>query len=378
MNHVWLEFSGQTLDFVRSHPEAWMTAVHPEDREIAAKTFWQGVHSGQGFAFETRSLRAQDGTYRWHLQQAVVLRDAEGKVLKFVGTTTDIDDQKRAQEVLRASETNLREILDGLPGLAAAFSPAGVPEVMNRPFLEFFGKTAEEMKNWKTADVIYPDDLPLVIAEFTHSVTTGTPYDGEIRYRRAADGIYRWFQVRIDPASDAAGRITGWYSLITDIDDRKRAEEKLRRSEALLAQVQRVSLTGGFSWRVDTDDVTFSEEAYRIFEFEKDAPVTLEQIASRVHPEDIPSLSEKIELARGDGGEQDFEIRLLMPNGSVKYLHTISHGIRDREGRLEVVGAAQDITRRRLSEEALGRVRSELAHVARVTSLGVLTASIAA
>jgi len=377
VNHVWLEYSGQTLEFVRSHPEAWMTAVHPEDREIAAKSFWQGVHSGQGFAFESRSLRAQDGTYRWHLQQAVALRDAEGKVIKFVGTTTDIDDQKRAQEVLRASETNLREILDGLPGLAAAFSPAGVPEVMNRPFLEFFGKTAEEMKNWKTADVIYPDDLPLVIAEFTHSVTTGTPYDGEIRYRRAADGIYRWFQVRIDPASDAAGRITGWYSLITDIDDRKRAEEKLRRSEALLAQVQRVSLTGGFSWRVDTDDVTFSEEAYRIFEFEKDAPVTLEQIASRVHPEDIPSLSEKIELARGDGGEQDFEIRLLMPNGSVKYLHTISHGIRDREGRLEVVGAAQDITRRRLSEEALGRVRSELAHVARVTSLGVLTASIA-
>ncbi len=103
VNQVWLEFAGQTLDFVRSHPEAWMTAVHPEDREIAAKSFWEGVHSGQGFAFETRSLRAQDGTYRWHLQQAVVLRDAEGKVLKFVGTTTDIDDQKRDRRGLTPS-----------------------------------------------------------------------------------------------------------------------------------------------------------------------------------------------------------------------------------------------------------------------------------
>ena len=110
VNQVWLEFAGQTLDFVRSHPEAWMTAVHPEDREMAARIFWEGVHSGQGFAIETRSLRAQDGTYRWHLQQAVVLRDSEGKVLKFVGTTTDIDDQKRAEEALRQAQAELAHV----------------------------------------------------------------------------------------------------------------------------------------------------------------------------------------------------------------------------------------------------------------------------
>ena len=107
VNQVWLEFTGQTLDFVRSHPEAWMTAIHPEDREFAAKTFWKAVQSGQGFAFETRTLRARDGVYRRHLQQAVVLRDEEGKVLKFVGTTTDIDDQKRAEEALRHAAAEL-------------------------------------------------------------------------------------------------------------------------------------------------------------------------------------------------------------------------------------------------------------------------------
>jgi PAS domain S-box-containing protein len=107
VNQVWLEFAGQSLDFIRSHPEAWMTAVHPEDREIAAKSFWEGVHSGRGFAFETRSLRAKDGTYRWHLQQAVVLRGAEGEVLKFVGTTTDIDDQKRTEVALRQAQGDL-------------------------------------------------------------------------------------------------------------------------------------------------------------------------------------------------------------------------------------------------------------------------------
>jgi PAS domain S-box-containing protein len=110
VNRVWLEFAGQTLDFVRSTPEAWMTVVHPEDREMVAKTFWQGIRSGTGFAFENRDLRAQDGTYRWHLNQAVVLRDVEGKVLKFVGTATDIDDQKRAEEALRQAQGDLARI----------------------------------------------------------------------------------------------------------------------------------------------------------------------------------------------------------------------------------------------------------------------------
>ena len=110
VNQVWLEFSGQTLDFVRSHPEAWMTAVHPEDREATSRAFWHGIHSGRGFAIETRSLRAKDGTYRWHLQQAKVLRDAEGNVLKFVGTTADIDDRKRAEEALRQAQGDLARI----------------------------------------------------------------------------------------------------------------------------------------------------------------------------------------------------------------------------------------------------------------------------
>jgi PAS domain S-box-containing protein len=110
VNQVWLKFSGQVLDFVRSHPEAWMSAVHPDDRELAASSFWEGVRSGKGFAMETRSLRAQDGTYRWHLNQAVALRDSEGKVLKFVGTTTDIDDQKRVEEALRQAQDYLARI----------------------------------------------------------------------------------------------------------------------------------------------------------------------------------------------------------------------------------------------------------------------------
>jgi C4-dicarboxylate-specific signal transduction histidine kinase len=162
-----------------------------------------------------------------------------------------------------------------------------------------------------------------------------------------------------------------------EVAERRRAEEALKRSEAFLAEGQRLSLTGSFSWRVDTDEITFSEELYRIFEFDYDAPVMLEQIVGRVHPEDIPLLSEKMDLARRNINDHDYAIRLRMPDGRVKYLRTKSYGIRDRDGRLEHVGAIQDATEHRLSEEALAKVSSELAHVTRVSSLGALTASIA-
>jgi len=252
VNRVWLEYSGQSLDFVRSRPDAWMAAVHPEDRETASRSFWEGVRSGQGFAMETRSRRARDGTYRWHLNQAVVLRDAEGTVLKFVGTTTDIDDQKRA-------------------------------------------------------------------------------------------------------------------------------EEKLRRSEAFLAEGQRLGQVGSYSWRPATDEITWSAELYRIYELEIGMPVTLELIRSRVHPEDV-TLIEKMKMVdqtREGGRDFEWRYRLLMPDHSIKYMHAVAHATRDQDGQSEYMASVQDVTARSLAEEARDKAQSELANVARVMSLGALTASIA-
>jgi signal transduction histidine kinase len=128
---------------------------------------------------------------------------------------------------------------------------------------------------------------------------------------------------------------------------------------------------------VPTDDITWSEQLYRIFEFDPGTPVTIERINSRVHPEDMPMMNESIERARAGGPDFEYSPRLLMPDGSVRYVNAIAHGSRDAEGRLEYIGAVQDVTQRRMSEEALEKARSELARIAGVTSLGVLTASIA-
>src|SRR5437870_7695446 len=158
-----------------------------------------------------------------------------------------------------------------------------------------------------------------------------------------------------------------------------RSEEELRRSEAFLAEGQRLSVTGTFSWKVATDEITWSEQLYRIYEFEIGVPVTLELIRTRVHPEDV-SLLEKMKMvdqARGGGEAFEWQYRLLMPDHSIKYMHAIAHAIRARDGQLEYIAAVQDVTVRRISEEALTRARTELAHVARATTLGTLTASIA-
>jgi PAS domain S-box-containing protein len=166
-------------------------------------------------------------------------------------------------------------------------------------------------------------------------------------------------------------------AFVLDLSNQERAERALRRNEAFLAEGQRLSMTGTFVWRLDTDEITFSDELRRIFAFENDVPVTLERIGSRVHPDDRPLVAEKIALARAGGLDHDYEIRLKMPDESVKYLRTFAHPNRHPDGHVEFVGAMQDVTLRRRSEEALGTARAELARVARISSLGALTASIA-
>jgi signal transduction histidine kinase len=152
---------------------------------------------------------------------------------------------------------------------------------------------------------------------------------------------------------------------------------ELERSEAFLAEGQHLSQIGTFSWRVATDEVTWSEQLYRIYECEIGVPVTLEVICTRVHPEDVSLLEKMVDQARGGANDFEWQYRLMMPDHSIKYLHAVAHATRDQDGHLEYIAAVQDVTARRLSEEALDKARAQLTHVARVTSLGVLTASIA-
>jgi PAS domain S-box-containing protein len=232
-NQRWLDYTGlsagQALDW------GWKIAIHPDDLARMLETFQGAVDSGKPFEVEGR-LRRRDGAFRWFLFRGNPVLDESGRVVKWYGTNTDLEERKCAEQALRSTEQSLRRIVNSIPGFVCTLSAVGEVELLNRQLLEYFGKTPEELKNWAAGDAVHPEDLPRVIDAWRRSVETGEPYSLELRQRRA-DGMYRWFQSRALPARDADGRITGWYMLLTDIDDRKRAEDCLRSNEQSLRLV---------------------------------------------------------------------------------------------------------------------------------------------
>jgi PAS domain S-box-containing protein len=372
-NKRWLDYTGLSAQQLAGW--GWATLLHPDDAEGLLAVWRSSLVSGAPLEAEAR-MRRFDGVYRWLLFRANALRDESGAIVKWYGNVVDIDDRKRAEEALRASELSWREIVDSIPGLVATLDATGEVEFINRQVLEYFGKPSTELKNWTRIGAIHPDDVPRVIEAHNKALKAGQTYESEHRLRRA-DGVFRWFQVRGLPVCDSKGPVNGWYLLLIDIDDRKQAEEKLRCSEALLAESQRLSLTGSFMWRVVNDEITWSKQLYRIFEFEQGVLVTLERIGDRIHPDDQSAWKAQIERSRRDGNDVQLEFRLQLADRSVRHIHVVAHGSRDENGQLEYIGAVQDVTQRRLAEEAVAKARTELANMARVTSLGVLTASIA-
>jgi PAS domain S-box-containing protein len=158
---------------------------------------------------------------------------------------------------------------------------------------------------------------------------------------------------------------------------RKRKEDELRRSEAYLAEAQKLSLTGSFGWSVSADEHFWSDETFRIFEYDPSAKVTLQMVLKRVHPDDLSLVKQIIERASHDGQDWELGYRLLMPNGAVKHVHVVAHATSSTSGNHEFVGAVMDVTATRRAEEAQRRGQADLARVSRMTTLGELTASIA-
>src|SRR5260370_5751577 len=224
------------LDFTAERQEnlvgfGWANVLHPEDVERTKKAWFHSVETGEPCEVDQR-VRRFDNIYRWFRTNAQPLLDHSGCVVRWYGVATDIEDWKRAEEGLRASELNFRLIVDSIPGLVLTMRADGELEYVSQQGLDYSGKTLEELKGWTNSDIVHPDDRSHVVATWKSSVESGHPagYDSEYRIRRA-DGVYRWFQVRALPVRDTEGRVVRWYCLHTDIDDRKRAEEALRASE---------------------------------------------------------------------------------------------------------------------------------------------------
>ena len=169
--------------------------------------------------------------------------DANGEFRGYRGTGTDVTAIMRAQEALRESERSSRSAIDGIAGLVSVLAPNGEVETANRQFLEYFGRSLEEVNNWETNDTVHPEDLPRVVELFKSAMASGVPFQHELRLRRF-DGEYRWFDNRGVPIRDDSGRIARWYVLLTDIEDRTQALARLEQMQSDLAHINRVSIMG--------------------------------------------------------------------------------------------------------------------------------------
>jgi PAS domain S-box-containing protein len=407
VNRRWSEYTGIDLDQVRN--SGWQAAIDPQDSPKLLDSWGSILASGEPGEIEAR-IRRFDGQYRWFVIHCSPMRDDTGRIANWYGINTDIDrwkgteevvrqgearlaaaglyidDQRRAEEALIGDGHDLGLIINTIPVMAWSARPDGSPEFFNQHYLHYVGLSIGQSKDWEPAGplseywdltaAVHPDDVDQLSATWAAILASGKSGEAEARLRRF-DGKYRWFLFRANPLHDEAGNIVKWYGTHTDIHARKRAEDSLKRSEAFLSEGQYLARMGNLSWHVATGQVTWSEPLYRIFEFEPGTLVTLERIASRVHPEDLPLMGDMVERAQRGDSDFEYQHRILLPDQSVKHLHLIAHRVRTDSGHIEYVGAVLDITQRRRSEEALEKVRSELAQATRIMSMGALTASIA-
>jgi PAS domain S-box-containing protein len=368
-----LGLSQEKLGFLETYDELTAEA----DREADAATFGELCEGKRDSLRQEKHFILQDGSSVWANVIFTLLRDSAGLPRFIIAIHEDITERKQAVERLQANRDLLA--LAQKSARAMAFDWYVQKEVNYwSPDQEALhglkpGSFDGTYKSWKKT--IYPPDWPVLVKAIKHAEETG---EVTAEWRIVwPDGSLHWLATTGQMYFDDQGKPFRMVGFTADVTRRKTIEEELRRSAAFLAQAQQLSRTGSFSWRVATDEITWSDELYRIYEFSPGKTITLDVIRTRVHPEDFTLYEKMVEQARNGNDDFEWQYRLLMPDQSIKYMHAVAQATRDPSGQLEYIAAVQDVTARRLADEALDKARSELAHVARVMSLGALTASIA-
>jgi formate hydrogenlyase transcriptional activator len=358
-NSRWLDYTGLSVE--QASDWGWTVALHPDDLK-GVVDYWRSVlASRQPGEIEGR-LRRFDGVYRWFLFRATPSFDDDGAIVGWFGTNTDIEDRKRAEDALRSNEQSLRLIFDSIPGFISTHGPTGEIEVINRQTLDYFGKTAEELKQWATGDAVHPDDVPGMVDAWKRAIETGQPVELEHR-SRGADGVYRWFLLRGRPQVDAEGRVVRWYNLVTEINDRKRAEgelerafEEIAKSEAELRTIidaipQLIVALGADGQFLDAN------RALQEYTGLTKEEVRSERFQGVFHPEDSERLRDLRAAAISRGVPFEHERRVRRRDGQYRWLLVQYNPVRDGSGAIiRWYATGTDIDDRKQAEE---RTRQE-------------------
>jgi PAS domain S-box-containing protein len=335
-------YVGLTLEELQG--EGWQRIVHPDDLERVVKAWRESVTKGTPFEQEARHRQA-DGQYRCFLVRGVPLRDPDGRIVRWYGTSTDIEDRKRAEDAGRRSEEHLRLVIDTIPQQIMSGPNDGTLDFANAQWRSYTGLTPEELRGRGWQRIIHPDDLEPLLKAVEESRAQGKPYEQEVR-RRGADGRYRWFLARGVPLKDPEGHIVRWFGSNTDIQDRKEAENRIRLVIDTAPAMLHSARPDGY--------VDFFNKRWLEY-----VGVSLEDIAGWqwtkvIHPEDVEGVVGKWRSSVATGEPFEAEARLRRADGEYRLMLLRKVPLRDEAGSVvKWYGSAFDIEDRKRAEEEL-------------------------
>jgi len=372
-NKPWLEYLGVTLDKVTGWN--WTAFVHPEDVEgIVAK--WRAcLATGEIFDYETR-VRKANGEYRWMFHRKVPLRDANGNIVKWYGSSLDIEERKTAEEQFRRNAQELQRsefyLAEGqrLAHMGSwAFDPDGFyywsPELFRMHGLDPASKPPSVQEY---LDCVHAQDRESMANLIKGILAKASTFDATKRIVRP-NGEVRYIRCVGAPIVENQS-LKKYIGSSIDVTEHELLTQELRRREAYLTEAQGLSHTGSFGWRPDSGGIVWSDETYRIFEYDRSVKPTIDSVVQRVHPGDRADFEEVTNRALAGATDFEHAYRLLLPDGRVKHVHAIAHVLQDASGNREFVGGVTDITERKAAEEALRRSEAYLAEAQRLSHTG--------
>lgn len=347
-NDALLNLIGYTRAELEKGQIQWTEITPPEELYLDERSLVEIAEQGFSNPYEKHYIH-KDGHRVPILVGGATFADTCDRGVFFV---LDQSSRKQTEESLRDSEQRFRQLANTMPQIVWTADASGNLNYVSQQWQDYTGLNLEQTQDReKYLQTIYPDDRAFLFDEWAKSIKTGVPFQAEFRIKRLADGMYRWFLVRAVPINDDQGKITSWYGTSTDIDDRRQAEEALRKSEERL-QVA-LKATQMFVWETDckTGWAICSEGANEVCGFREGAVARFEALT---HPDDLETLQQAIQQAVDTGGTFNLDYRILSPNDKIRWLSTWGSVHRDVNGQPErIIGVSIDITERKQAEAAL-------------------------
>jgi two-component system, sensor histidine kinase and response regulator len=357
-------FSAQTVDYTGASEAdlcgaGWLNSVHPDDRARGAEVWAEAIATQSVYEVDFRIRRA-DGLYRWFTSRARPTLDNTGRVSRWFGTCTDIEDRRRLAEEVRASEQRWRSHAESLPQFVFTTTPDGTADYFSATTSAYTGLSQSDLVGWAWGEAIHPDDLERTVETWKENRFHGRPHQVEHRIR-GADGVYRWFTTRAAAVWDGDGNVVAWFGTCTEIENLKQLEADLRHAKDLLVLGVSGSKVSIFDFdmpdgKLDTARITLINFWESLGYDPATAPSDFRSCAELViHPDDLKSARAEVHSYLS-GGSQDFEIefRVRHYDGSVLWHLTRGVAFRDSEGTpIRFIGSGVDITDKKRVEERL-------------------------